>query len=169
MKDIWHAGTVCFCCPGPERFLCTPLRSKIKWEYLLTWYPWRKNTEAVGRWVVFLYMSRFCYTKHSINMCPSCDCVINSVNRACCDFEVTHGRPLWYTAGLSWGTSRDAWKHMHAHMNIFCHTADTQQPHCYPGGAVSGITLLLHTRRVILSLKSREMVMAEDWVVCVCV
>lgn len=144
MKDTWHPATVYFCCPGPERLLCSPLRSRIQWEYLLTWNPWRKNTETVRRWVVFLYMSRFCYTKHSINMCPSYDCVINSLNWACCNFEVTHGTLLWYTAGFSPGTSRDAWKHTRAHINIFCHTrhthTHTRQPLYYPQGAVRGIT-----------------------------
>lgn len=84
--------------------------------------------------------------------CPSCDCVINSPNQAWCNFEVTHGRLLWYTAGFSWATPRDAWKHFHTHTSIFCHSSHTHRhTTATPRGVVSANTHRYTLHRVIPS------------------
>lgn len=146
---VWrtHGKHTYVSCPGPERFQCSPLRSETCWENLLTWYAWRKNIETVGRWAVFLYVQVLLHKAQHKHTCPSCDCVINSLNWVCCDFEVTHGRPLWYTAGFSWGTPRDAWNtHTHKHTNIFHYTSHTQA--CKSNLSITLEVLLVQTHIV---------------------
>ena len=141
---------VYLCRPGPERFLCSPLRSnnslrKTHWRDIL-----ERRTSRQKEGEQYFYVSRFWLHKaQHKHMCPSCDCVINSLNWACCDFEVTHGRLLWYTAGFSWGTPRDAWKHTHTHTqanSVIHHTHKHTHTHIHwhttatPGGVVSANT-----------------------------
>lgn len=76
--------------------LCRPLRSTSCWV--------DKHWNS-GKVQVLLHKAQ-----HK-TMCPSCDSVINSLNRACRNFEIARGIFLWYTAGFGWGTPRDTHTH----------------------------------------------------------
>lgn len=77
--------------------------------------------------------------------CPSCDCVINSLEWARCHFEVAHERLLWYTAGFSRGypeSPGDAWTYTHTHAHRRTHAHTCRFPHTSHTGATPEVLLV---------------------------
>lgn len=112
--------------------------------------------------------------------CPSCDCVINSLEWARCHFEVTHGRLLWYTAGFSRGypeSPGDLWTHTHtcAHMQIPSYITHRSNPRgvvcantqCYtPGGSCMACASVCVCCCAFYIWRTKIVILLEKWGHC---